>query len=158
MFSHTSSDIHSDTMDAYTKSTGVIAYTFIYKIPHEHKLPHHSICSSEIKHTTQPKSALQKQIDQAIYPCTFLCISHLPNFTCQQHRPLISSNPLSSSAFSPKSPRSFLSIYLSQLSSMLIYTFPTKISHTPLDLQLLSSRPKTPLLQTSSFSSYQLLY
>jgi hypothetical protein len=39
--------------------------------------------------TTQPKIALQKQIAQAIYPCTFLCISHLPNFTCLQNRPLI---------------------------------------------------------------------
>jgi hypothetical protein len=26
-------------MDTYIKSTGVIAYAFIYKIPREHKLP-----------------------------------------------------------------------------------------------------------------------
>ncbi len=46
--SHTLPDFHSDTMDAYTKSTGGIAYAFIYKIPREHKLPLLPICSSEV--------------------------------------------------------------------------------------------------------------
>jgi hypothetical protein len=40
--------LHTDTMDAYTKSTSVIAYSFIYKIPCEHKLPLLPICSSEV--------------------------------------------------------------------------------------------------------------
>ncbi len=46
--SHTLLDLQSDTMDAYTKSTSVIAYAFIYKIPHEHKLPLLPVCSSEV--------------------------------------------------------------------------------------------------------------
>jgi hypothetical protein len=46
--SHTLPNLHSDTMDVYTKSTGVIAYAFIYKIPREHKLPLLPVCSSEV--------------------------------------------------------------------------------------------------------------
>jgi hypothetical protein len=83
-------DLHSDTIDAYTKSTSVIAFTF-----HLQNTPRAQASSSPsmfIRNltTTQPKIVFQKQTAQAIYPCTFLCISHLPNFTCQQHRPLIS--------------------------------------------------------------------
>jgi hypothetical protein len=36
--------------------------------------------------TIQPKSALQKQTNWAVCPCTFLFISHLLNFTCLQHQ------------------------------------------------------------------------
>jgi len=46
--SHTLPDLHSNTIDAYTKSTSVIAYTFIYKIPRKHKLPLLPVCSSEV--------------------------------------------------------------------------------------------------------------
>jgi len=81
-----------------------------------------------------------------------------------QRKKSTTSNPLSSSTFSPKSPLPSLAICLSQLSPGLIYTFITKISHTPLELQLLSSSsvylsakknqpPITPLLHYLTFSS-----
>jgi hypothetical protein len=44
--SHTFPNLLLDIMDAYTTSTGVIAYALIYKMPREHKLPLFSVFSS----------------------------------------------------------------------------------------------------------------
>jgi len=44
--SHTLPNLHLNIMDAYTTSTGVIAYALIYKMPREHKLPLFPVRSS----------------------------------------------------------------------------------------------------------------